>query len=111
MYNVLLFLALMSTLFATLHDLDDDLLVSIMVPFILLSTSTIVVAVYAPSVLKGNETFLQIANLLEFKLIVSTDSANSNNTSNKSKTEEFSKSRDVEDKHQSMPQYDIELQQ
>lgn len=56
MYNILLFLALLATLFATVRDLDDDLLFNIMSPFILLSTTTIVVAVYAPSVLKGKIT-------------------------------------------------------
>jgi hypothetical protein len=55
MYNVLLFLALLGTMFATVTDLNDDLLFNVMAPFILLSTTTIVVAVYAPSVLKGTQ--------------------------------------------------------
>jgi hypothetical protein len=52
MYNLLLFLALLATLFATLK-MRDDVLFFIIVPFIELSTTTIAVAVYAPSVLKG----------------------------------------------------------
>jgi hypothetical protein len=52
MYNVLLFLALLATLFATVH-MEDKTLFFIIVPFILLATTTIVVAVYLPSILKG----------------------------------------------------------
>lgn len=60
MYNILLFLALLATLYATLPIINDDLLVNMTVPFILLSTTTIVVAVYAPSILKGKEQFYTI---------------------------------------------------
>lgn len=61
MYNVLLFLALLATLLATLQE-NDDLLFNIVVPFIELSTTSVVIAVYFPSVLK------------ELKIIASTDS-------------------------------------
>jgi hypothetical protein len=56
MYNVLLFLALLATLLATLKSSRDQTLFHLVVPFIELSTTTIVVAVYAPSVLKGENS-------------------------------------------------------
>ena len=70
MYNVVLFLALLATLFATL-ELTDDLLYNLIVPFILLSTTSVVIAVYLPSILK------------ELNLIVSTDSNGSHSQNTK----------------------------
>lgn len=68
MYNILLFLGLLATLLATLKE-DDDLLYNIIVPFIELSTTTVVVAVYSPAV------------LLQLKLIASTGSSQTVRTS------------------------------
>ena len=58
MYNVLLFLALLATLFATVR-MDDKTLYFIIVPFVELATTTIVVAVYSPSVLKGEKKLVE----------------------------------------------------
>ena len=91
MYNILLFLALLTTLYGSLAntDLTDDFSVHITVPFILLSTTTIAVAAYAPTVLK------------EFKLITSTNSSDLVNKSNKTD----------DSKKESHHTDDIELQQ
>lgn len=102
MYNVLLFLALLATLFATL-ELTDDKLYNIMVPFILLSTTSVVIAVYTPSVLK------------ELKIIVSTDSLSNGSRKSKSyqtTTEESQppgKSTSAEKGDRDSPENEIEL--
>ena len=62
MYNVLLFLALLITLIATMGDTSDDVMVNVTAPFILLSTTTIVIAVYLPTILKQLNIIVNSSN-------------------------------------------------
>jgi hypothetical protein len=73
MYNNLLLLALLATIFPTV-ELTDDTIFEIIVPLILLANTNVLVAVYLPNILK------------KLKLFVSTGSSSSLSDPTKSTT-------------------------